>query len=165
MRKYKVSFEPLQQDAVVFLSWATGIDFTATDFENDDWWFCCTVRDDGRVPIVVIVFEFKTPFDAYATVAVADQHGLSRQLLTTLFRTVFERVSRVTVMIQPDNMIALKQAWRMGFRCEGYFRRGYDGIHDASVWGLLPEDCPYLRGRPFTYRVVRQTHPTVTRVQ
>jgi len=55
--------------------------------------------------------------------------------------------------------------WRMGFKPEGYLRRGYDHHQDARVWGLLPEDCPYLRGTPFRFRVVQQTHDTVERMQ
>ena len=163
-KRYKVSFDPLHEDAKLFLSWATVTDFTGQDFSNEDLWFCCTVRD-GKVPVIVIVFEFKMPHDAHFTLAVSDPRGLSRQLITTLYRTVFARAARVTALIEPDNENAIKQVWRMGFKPEGYLRRGYDGFIDAAVWGLLPEDCPYLRGVPFRYRVIQQTHGLVQRMQ
>jgi hypothetical protein len=163
-KRYTVSFRPLRNAEKGFLSWTTGIDFMATDFSNETYWFCCSVRD-GAVPVIVIVFEFKSPFDAQGTVAVADPRGLSRQLLTILFRAVFQRAARVTVLIDPGNDRAISQIWRMGFKPEGYLRRGYDGRRDAALWGLLPEDCPYLRGVPFRYRVIRETHGLVERMQ
>jgi hypothetical protein len=163
-KRYRVSFKPLKPEAVAFLSWATDIDFTGADFRNEDIWFCTSVYD-GRVPIIVIVFEFKCPFDPHFTLAVADPRGLSRQLITTIYRSVFHRAARITANIRPDNEVAIRQVWRMGFKPEGYSRRGYDGVHDASVWGLLPEECPYLRGEPFRYRWVQPTHEQAQRMQ
>lgn len=163
-KRYKVTFKPLRDEAKVFLSMATGIDFLSTNFADEDIWFCTSVYD-GEVPIVVIVFEFKTPFDAYFTLAVADPRGLSRQLITAIYRTVFRNAARVTAMVDPNNAVAMRQVWRMGFQQEGYMRRGYDGHRDAVIWGLLPEDCPYMRGTPFRYRAVRPTHGEVQRMQ
>ena len=162
--KYRVSFEALGESAAIFLSWATGIDFAGQDFGNEDRWFCTSVYD-GDVPIVVIVFEFKNPFDAHFTLAVADPRGLSRQLITTIYRTVFQRASRVTALVAPENKTALKGVWRMGFIQEGYLRRGYDGVRDALIFGLLPEQCPYMPGKPFIFKVVKQTHEMAQRMQ
>lgn len=145
----KTSFAPLPGDARVFLSRATGIDFSNAKFIDEDAWFCCTVyRPDGRIA-VVIVFEFKSPFDAHLTLVVADPKGLSRHLITTLYRTVFRRAKRVTALIDPFNADALRGVTRMGFQFEGLMRRGFDGVRDANVYGLLPEECPYLKGKPF----------------
>jgi ribosomal protein S18 acetylase RimI-like enzyme len=163
-KRYRVTFEPLRDEAKVFLSWATNIDFTGQDFSDEDIWFCCTVYD-AEIPIIVIIFEFKAPHDAHFTLAVADPRGLSRQLITTLYRTVFKRADRVTALVEPDNKIALNQVWRMGFRYEGYLRRGYGDGKDAVVFGLLPEECPYMMGGPFTVRVVEPTHDPVARMQ
>ena len=164
MKRYTVSFEPLRHDAQVFLSWATDIDFEDAYFEDDSLWLCCTVRDDGA-PVIVIVFEMKNKWDANVTVACVDPRGLTRQLLTAIFRGVFHRASRITAMIQPGNRLAMKQIGRFGFRPEGYVRRGYDGTNDAVLWGLLPEDCPYLWGTPFRIRSVRVTHEPAQRMQ
>jgi RimJ/RimL family protein N-acetyltransferase len=148
----------------MFLSWATDIDFARTDFTDEAIWFCTSVYD-LEVPVVVIVFEFVSPFDAHFTLAVADPRGLSRQLITAIYRAVFQKAARITANIRPDNEVAIRQVWRMGFKPEGYLRRGYDGVHDASVWGLLPEDCPYLQGKPFRYRWVQPTHEQAQRMQ
>jgi hypothetical protein len=164
MKHHTVSFDPLTHAAEVFLSWATDIDFSAADFTNEDAWLCCTILDDGA-PVVVIVFEFKNAFDAHVTVACADPSGLTRQLLTAIFRGVFHRAARITASISPDNGLALRQIGRFGFRPEGFLRRGYDGKRDAVVWGLLPEDCPYLWGTPFRIRSVTATHEPAQRMQ
>jgi hypothetical protein len=163
-KRYRVSFKPLREEAKIFLSWATGNDYTGTDMSDEDLWFCCTVYD-GKIPVIVIIFEFKSPHDPHFTLAVADPRGLSRQLITTLYRTVFERADRITALVEPHNEIALRQVWRMGFRPEGYARRGYGEGRDAVLWGLLPEDCPYLKGRPFRYRVIAPTHAEAQRMQ
>ena len=164
-KRYRVSFEPLTREPKLFLSWVTDTPgFMQTDFANEEFWFCCTVYD-GDAPVIVIIFEFKMPHDAHFTLAVLDPRGLSRQLITALYRTVFQRAARVTALIEPDNTVAMSQVWRMGFKPEGYLRRGYDGVHDACVYGLLPEECPYLDGRPFRYRLVQPTHEEARRMQ
>ena len=144
--------------------WLTGIDYRGVDLNDPEVWCCCTVSRRYQ-PVIVIVFEFKAPHDAHLTLAVTDPHGLSRHLITSLYRGIFQRAARVTALIDPDNRDAVQQVWRMGFKPEGYLRRGYDGERDAAVWGLLPEDCPYLQGRPFRYRVVQATHGLAERMQ
>ena len=47
------------------------------------------------------------PHDAHFTLAISDPRGLSRQLITALYRTVFQRAARVTALIEPDNHTAI----------------------------------------------------------
>jgi hypothetical protein len=164
MRKYRVSFEPLGSHARELLSYAIEQDFSRADFDNEEVWFCCTVFD-GLFPAVVIAFEFKSPHDPHLSVACADPRGLSRQLLTTIYQTIFSRADRVTALVEPSNARALGQIWRMGFRPEGYLRRGLGGSKDAAIFGLIPEECPYLRGEPFRIRIIKPTHDTHMGVQ
>jgi len=157
----KVDFNPLLNDAVMLLSVATGIDYSETEFSNERDWFCCTVRDgDGRIALIV-VFEFKTWFDAHVSTVLIDHRALTWRLLSTLVRTVFSRASRITALVDPANIRALRQVWRIGFKHEGYIRRGIEGNRDAVLFGLLPEDCPYLMNKSFRvkYVPVEQTHP------
>jgi len=163
-KKYKVSFDPLNPAAKAFLWEHTGIDFSDADFNDGTVWFCCTVSRN-QWPVTVIVFELKSPHDAHFTLAVADARGLSRQLITAIYRTVFSRAARITALIDPANQKAIDAVWRMGFKPEGYLRLGYDGKRDAHLWGLLPEDCPYLAGTPFRYRVLQATHQSAERLQ
>jgi hypothetical protein len=154
-----VSFQPLQLDAIALLSAATGVDFSGTEFSNEKDWLCCTVRNPGGGIALIVAFEFKTWFDAHVSTVMVDKRALTRRLLTALVRAVFTRADRITALIDPNNQIALNQVWRMGFRYEGYIRRGIEGQRDAVLFGLLPEDCPYLAGTPFRFRVSAVTHP------
>jgi hypothetical protein len=160
---YHVDFSPLGDREKLLVLECLGLDFTSVEFGNDRWLSCVVHGPKGVA--VVIIYEFKTPFDAWATVLVQDPKGLSRKLLTTMFRAVFSSAARITVHIAPDNQLALQQVWRMGFRYEGYSRRGYDGRRDAVVFGLLPEDCPYLGDEPFRMRLVTPTHQQPMGVQ
>lgn len=156
----KVDFRPLRKDAVFMLSDATGIDFTQVEFSSEKDWFCCTVRDDDGTIALIVVFEFKSSSDAHVSTVLIDKRALTRRLLTTIIGTVFKRAARITAHVDPGNEIAWRQMYRMGFKQEGYLRRGLDGVRDAVVFGLLPEDCPYLVGRPFRFVQVHPTHPT-----
>jgi hypothetical protein len=161
----KVSFAPLREDAILLLSQETGVDFSTTEFSDEETWFCCTVRDEN-IAVLIIVFEFKSWCDAYVTTVLFDARALTRRLLTTVIATVFKRASRITAEIDPANQTALQQVWRMGFRYEGYKRRAIEGTRDAVLFGLIPEDCPYLVGKPFrmlfsTPAVIHPEHPGV----
>ena len=153
----KVSFNPLTFEAIELLSAATGIDYTQTEFSDENTWFCVTVRRGADIGLNV-VFEFKSWCDAHVTTVLVDHRCLTRKLLTAMIRSVFTRAARITAHVDPANEVALRQVWRMGFKYEGYLRRGIEGTRDAVVFGLLPEDCPYLEGRPFRIRHVPITH-------
>jgi hypothetical protein len=141
----KPSFEPLEPDAVVFLSEATGIDFMLTDFTTPRW-FCVTVRSPAGELMGVATGEFKTWFDAHFSCAIADRRCMSRRLLRTIFTALFSRAVRITALVSPDNETAAEQTRRMGFVYEGFIRKGVEGNRDALMFGMLREDCPFLPG-------------------
>jgi len=153
----KVDFRPLTQEAVELLSLSTGVDYFGTEFTDENTWFCVTVRNGAKIALIV-VFEFKNSFDAHVSTVLVDRRALTRRLLTAMVRAIFSKAARITAHIDPSNQAALDQVWRMGFRYEGYLRRGIEGTRDAVVFGLLPEDCPYLEGRPFRWRHAQMTH-------
>lgn len=155
----KVSFQPLRTDAIVALSYATGLNYDGAEFSNERDWFCCTVRNEFDMVALVIVFEFKSWCDAHVTTALFDRRALTRRLLTTVIKAVFTRAARITALVDPNNQAAINQVWRMGFRHEGFMRRALDGRRDAMLFGLIPEDCPYLSGTPFRIIQAVQTHP------
>jgi hypothetical protein len=155
----KVDFHPLRSDAVAILSAATGIDYSGTEFSREHEWFCCTSRNEFGQVALVIVFEFKSRYDAHVSTVLIDHRALTRRLLTSVVSAVFQRATRITALVDPANEVAIGQMWRMGFRHEGYLRRGL-GDRDALLFGMLPEDCPYLVGKPFRFVRVEATHPT-----
>jgi RimJ/RimL family protein N-acetyltransferase len=157
----KVDFRPLTYEAIEVLSMSTGVDYSQTEFSDENTWFCVTVRNGTDIALIV-VFEFKSWHDAHVSTVCLDPRALTRRLLTAMTRAIFSRAARITALVDPTNEIALKQVWRMGFKYEGYLRRGIEGNRDAVVFGLLPEDCPYLSGEPFRFqRVTHDLQPGV----
>lgn len=141
----KPSFDPLEPDAVVFLSEATGIDFMLTNFAAPNW-FCVTARAPNGDLMGVAACEFKTWFDVHFSCAIADRRCMSRRLLRTIFEALFSRAVRVTALVSPDNRSAVEQTRRMGFVYEGFLRMGVEGNRDALIFGMLRDDCPFLPG-------------------
>ena len=151
-------------DARRFLMRMTGIDFLGIDFTDEREWFCVTVDDIDDGVIAVLVFEFKSTFDPFMTVAISHQRGLSRKLITAIARAVFSRAARISALIRTDDRVSASILDRIGFIAEGYVRRGYDGRKDAILYGLMPEECPYLAGRP-RMRPIQPTHETAQGLQ
>lgn len=54
---------------------------------------------------------------------------------------------RVSARTGKKNRKARKLLEDLGFVLEGVCRRGYDGFEDAMMYGLLKEDCRWLKGR------------------
>jgi hypothetical protein len=156
----KVDFHPLRHDAIAVLSAATGIDYSRTEFSREHEWFCCTSRNEFNQVALVIVFEFKSELDAHVSTVLVDHRALTRRLLTAVITAVFQRAARITALVEPTNEVAIGQMWRMGFKHEGYIRRAINGDRDALLFGLLPEECPYLVGKSFRFVRVEATHPT-----
>jgi len=142
----KVSFAPLEPDAVDFLTQETGIEFRHINFADTLHWFCVTARRDDGTLMGVAIGEFKNRFDCYFSCAVCDPACLSRKLLRVIFSTIFQRAVRITVEVPPENVSAADQTRRMGFVYEGFKRRGIEGVWDAQLFGMLREDCRFLPG-------------------
>jgi len=119
MMQRQISFDPLAPDAVSYLTRATGVDFWPFNFSHDDVWFCCTVRDARDGIMFVLAAEFKTPFDAHISIAIADRRALTRGLLVTIFRALFFKAKRLTSLVDVENRAALNIVQRFGFQYEG----------------------------------------------
>lgn len=154
-----IAVGPLYEEAKIFLSDRTGLQFRGLCMLEPEW-FCITGWTDPRTVGFVITFEFKNSFDTHFTLAVDNPRLLNRRLIRAIYTTVFNHAARVTALVMPGNEDALRGVERMGFKPEGVLRRGYDGTNDAILFGLLPEDCPYLiANRPAPrLRTVLPTH-------
>ena len=89
------SFAPFHAEEIAFLSQATGVDFSRTDFTSP-LWLCVSARDDEGQLMGVCGFEFQHWFEAYFSCAIADRRCLTRRLLRAMFTAVFTRAARVT---------------------------------------------------------------------
>lgn len=73
------------------------------------------------------------------------RRGVLRALFTYPFNDL--GVRRVTVVCGRKNKKAKKMNLDLGFRLEGVARKGLDGVDDAFIFGMLKEDCKWLRDR------------------
>ena len=143
----KVSFAPFDRGAVFFLSQQTGIDYTHTDFAGKDW-LCVSAREDNGKLMGLCCFEFKTWFDAYFSIAIADRRCITRRVMRAMFKAVFSVAVRVTAEIEPSHPHAIRQAELMGFELEGFKRLAIEGRRDALTFGMTKDTCRYLNARP-----------------
>jgi hypothetical protein len=131
-------------DFIAFMHDRLDIDLRHQPLDGPNW-FCVTVRDQLSDQVVAgLAAEFKSPFDAHLSVAIDDPDVITRRLLRGIFRALFTRAVRITMLVDPANTAAKDQAIRLGGVYEGFLRRGLDGDRDALVYGMLKEDCRYL---------------------
>ena len=139
-----ITFEPLQPDAVRFLSVRTGGDFSGYDYTLPAF-VCATSRTDDGAVTGVLMGEFTSRWEVHMTCAVDDNAIISRRLLHAIFATFFSCAVRVTAMCRPDNKRSETGIRRLGFKYEGYSRLGIEGKWDALVFGMLRHECRWIR--------------------
>jgi len=139
-----ITFEPLQPDAVRFLSVRTGGDFSGYDYTLPAF-VCATSRTDDGAVTGVLMGEFTSRWEVHMTCAVDDNAIISRRLLHAIFATFFSFAVRVTAMCRPENKRSEASIRRLGFRFEGYSRLGIEGKWDALVFGMLRSECRWIR--------------------
>ena len=85
--------------------------------------------------------------DVEVTVAVEDHRVWQRRgIIRMLFVYPFMQLgcTRISCSTAVDDYKASKLAMKLGFRAEGMKRRGYDGVNDAYIFGMLREECHWL---------------------
>lgn len=65
-----------------------------------------------------------------------------------VFSYIFEQLgcARCTSITTKSNRKARDFLTSLGFELEGNLRRGYDGVKDALIYGLLADECRFLAG-------------------
>ena len=87
--------------------------------------------------------------DCEVSSAMLDGRWARRGVLRALFNFPFNQLgcSRLTAITSAENADARKALVDQGFAQEGLHRRGWhDGISDAVSYGMLREDCIWIRG-------------------
>jgi hypothetical protein len=141
--RYKAVAEA-DADAIQFLLDRIGLDLRGQHLTGPNW-FCVTVREPYSNDVVaVLACEFKSPFDAHFSAAIDDPAAITRPLLKGIFQALFTKARRITALVEPSDFHTEDIVKRLGFVYEGFSRLGFDGIRDALVYGMLPDDCKYL---------------------
>jgi hypothetical protein len=141
--KYRCTFEPLQPDAVAFLEHGTGLYFSHLDFGAPNW-LCVTARLHGSV-CGVLVAEFMVWYEAHLTCVISDPRFMTRRLMHAIFSTLFSRAVRVTGMCRPENDASIRLLRHLGCKYEGCLRMGIDGRWDGLIFGMLRNECRWIR--------------------
>lgn len=144
----KISFTH-DDEVLEFLREEIALDLRGQDLHRDDRWLFIVARNDHGAVIGVLVFEWKTPFDAHLSIAVVDRRCmLLSRLQKLVWETVFDRTVRVTMLVDAADERMEATCRKLGAQYEGFLRRGLDGHRDALIFGMLREDCRWLRRAP-----------------
>ena len=106
---------------------------------------CVTARSPRGSVIGVFIAEFMVWYEAHITCAITDPRFLTRRLLRAIFSTLFSRGVRVTAMTRPENEQGIRILEHLGFLYEGYLRLGIDGRWDGLIYGMLRQDCRWIK--------------------
>ncbi|PTW53566.1 hypothetical protein C8N35_11621 [Breoghania corrubedonensis] len=96
----------------------------------------------------VVVFDTFTTTDCLLAVASDGGHRfLSRAFIVHVFAYPFLQLGykRVTSLISADNEPSIRLCSKIGFQREGTMRRASEKGEDLLVFGMLREECRWLR--------------------
>lgn len=118
-------------------------------FAGDDHFGVCTAIGiaEGSQLIAGAVFHNYRGHDIEISFAATDPRWASRQRIRAIFGYPFHQlgVVRLTTVTGRKNKRARKLDEGLGFKLEGVLRKGYDGQQDAMIYGLLREECRWIR--------------------
>ena len=94
----------------------------------------------------VVITDYKE-FDCQISCAVERGIVWRDTVMETVFSYVFKQLGcvRCTAVTKKNDKRTRTFLEGLGFVLEGRIRRGYDGIKDALVYGLLAEECLYIQ--------------------
>ena len=85
-----------------------------------------------------------------ASIATSSPGWATRSVLHTIFAFPFSQVgvNRILVTCDASNKKAMKMNHQLGFTQEGVLRQLYPP-HDGIVWGMLQNECKWLRSNSY----------------
>lgn len=97
--------------------------------------------------IAGVIFHRYTGFDVNLTIAADTPDWAKPGVLRALADLIFNKWGclRLTTMVGASNRRAIRLNNGLGFVCEGILRRGLDGTEDAIIFGMLKEECSWLK--------------------
>lgn len=105
------------------------------------------VNSNGEFCAGVVVSEYRT-IDCQMSVAAETPAVWRPHVLRAVFNYVFNQLGcvRCTATTRKTNMKARAFLEGLGFKLEGNLRKGFDGVKDSLIYGLLAEECRFLEG-------------------
>lgn len=92
-----------------------------------------------------VVFHDYRGYDISITVAADSPRWARRGVLRQLAKYPFTQLGcvRLTSIVSSENHRAQRLNLGLGMTLEGTQRRGFDGVHDALLFGVLREQCEW----------------------
>jgi hypothetical protein len=105
------------------------------------------ILDDSNEFCGGVVFSEYRDYDCQLSCAAETPLAWKPSVLRAVFDYVFNQLTcvRCTALTKKSNRRARAFLEGLGFELEGRIRRGYDGVKDALIYGLLREDCVYIQ--------------------
>lgn len=96
-----------------------------------------------------VVYHEKRDIDIHVSMAFDRPGWALPYTMRALFDYPFNQLGcvRITAMTARKNRKARESLIRAGFKLEGVHRRAVDGVEDFISYGMLKEECRWLRGK------------------
>jgi hypothetical protein len=99
---------------------------------------------DGKINCVVV---FHNQRQSGCEVSIVSDHGLSKGFIKVVFGYAFQlaKLRRLSALVEIENQESIDMVERLGFVREGTLRRAADNGNDLYVYGMLNEECKWVR--------------------
>lgn len=103
--------------------------------------------EDGGTLIAGCLYSNHTGHDIYMHFATDSAKCATKRNFRAWFSYPFIQLGckRVTALIAKPNKRSRAFVERAGFKLEGTSRKGFDGIKDVCIYGMLFEECRYIK--------------------
>jgi hypothetical protein len=100
----------------------------------------------GEITCVVV---FHAPRNSGCEVSIASERGLNNGFMKFVFGYAFQlcRFRRLTALVSTENQESSRLVEKIGFKQEGTLRKAADDGTDLHIYGLLKEECRWVRNQ------------------
>lgn len=115
--------------------------------DKNDYVAIGVINDNRELIAGVIYNEYRPPVDIRENFASVCPTWASKYTLKHLFAFPFIHlgVRRMTGIIGANNQRSIDLTERLGFKLEGRARKAMDDGEDALIYGMLKEECPWIK--------------------
>lgn len=105
------------------------------------------IVQDGKLIAGAIFSEYRPPVDIREAFASISPTWATKVTLKHLFAYPFVHLNvlRMSAIIGENNVVSRELTERLGFKEEGRCRKSMDDGSDAIIYGMLKEECPWIR--------------------
>jgi hypothetical protein len=104
------------------------------------------VVDDNNTFVAGVIVNNYSGHDCFVSAAAETPFAWHPRVRRAVSHYIFKQLGckRCTAVVRKNNKRVRRFLERLGCTLEGNLRRGYDGKHDALIYGLLVEECRFL---------------------